>query len=187
MPNRPSEITWEVMVDWDSTDWSAEPDFSEDIDDISDDVIYDGWFRGKNLEEGNAPAGTFDLRIKPGLHEKYSLYNSSSPLYGKIRPWLPIRIRAIHNSITYAVFRGFISSLKVNPRPDKQQSYMYITDGSDLLARQLVTQDFNNREKMSDGDAVGKVLDAAGWSATQRDVDNDGGDDLVNYPQTGVY
>lgn len=186
MPDRPSEIEWEVMVDWDATDWAADPDFSEDIDDISEDVNFNGWQRGKDTEEGNAPSGIHEIRIKAGLHAKYSIYNTSSPLYGKIRPWLPIRIRAIHDENTYPVFKGFISSIKVDPHPDKQEVYFYVTDGTDLLARQLITQDYDNREQMSDGEAINKVLDAAGWSSTQRDIDTSGGD-ILNYPLTGVY
>jgi hypothetical protein len=187
MPNRPSEITWEVMVDWDAINWAAEPDFSEDIDDISDDVNFNGWTRGKEIEEGNAPSGTHEIKLKAGLCDKYSIYNVSSPLHDKIRPWLPIRIRAIHDSITYPVFAGFISSIKVDPSPDKQAVYIYITDGTDLIARQLITQDFDTREQMSDGEAIGKILDAAGWSLTRRNLDTNGGDDLLNYPQTGEY
>jgi hypothetical protein len=175
------------MVDWDATDWAATPDFSDAIDDISEDVNFNGWTRGEDTDEGNSPAGTHTLHLKPGLHAKYSLYNAGGELYGKLRPWLPIRIRATHNSVTYTVFTGYIDSIKVNPSPGVQSVEITVTDGADLLARQLITQDYDNRESMSDGDAVNAILDAAGWSSTQRNIDTDGGDDLLNYPQTGVY
>jgi hypothetical protein len=187
MPDRPSEITWEVMVDWNATDWTATPDFSQAIDDISEDVNFNGWTRGEDTDAGNSPAGTHTLRLKPGLHAKYSLYNAASTLYGLIRPWLPVRIRAIHNLTTYAIFAGFIDEVAVDPAPDRQSVTITITDGADLLARQLITQDFDTRTSMSDGAAIGKVLDAAGWSSSQRNIDTDGGADLLNYPETGVY
>ena len=185
--DRPSEITWEVMVDWDATDWAVTPDFTQAIDDISADINFSGWQRGKNTEEGNAPAGTHEIKLTPGLHQKYSIYYVPSPLHNKIRPWLPIRIRAMHDGNTYNVFSGFISSIKVDPHPSKQMVYIYVTDGSDLMARQLITQDYDTRTQMSDGEAVERVLDSAGWDPLKRNIDIDGGGDLLQYPQTGEY
>ena len=180
------EIIYEVYVDWDGTDWQATPDFSQAIDDISDDVAYIDISRGKEREEGNAPASFMQVKIKAGLHEKYSLYNASGVLYGKIRPWLVIKVIATHSVIEYPLFYGFISSIKVNPLPSKQEVIIYATDGMDLLARQLISQDYENRTVMTDGAAVGLVADAAGWSAAKRDIDIDGGD-ILNYPITGAY
>ena len=182
-----STINYEVMVDWDGTDWAGVPDFSEDIDDISADVAYIDWSRGKDDEEGNAPASTLQVQMRYGLHSKYSLYNAASPLYGKIRPWLIIRVRAIHTATAHPVFFGFISSIKVNPHPSKQEVIFYVTDGIDLLARQLITQDYESKSKMSDGEAVESVLNVAGWSANRRDIDITGGADLLNYPDSYVY
>ena len=180
------EITYEVYVDWDGTDWQATPDFSEGIDDISNDVSYIDISRGKEREEGNAPASFMQVKMKSGLHAKYSLYNTGSVLYGKIRPWLVIRARAVHSAVTYPIFFGFISSIKVNPHLNKQSVTIYATDGMDVLARQLITQDYEDRTVMTDGAAVGLVADAAGWSATKRDIDVDGGD-ILNYPAIGRY
>jgi len=185
--SEPSNIYYEVMVDWNATDWAAAPDFSEEIDDISLDVQdIPSDFRGTNKESGNAPAATFEIKLIPGLIDKYSPFSTSSPLYGLIRPWLPIRIRAIYLEITYDVFTGFISRIHINPDPDVEEVYFYITDGSDLLARQKVAQDFDTRTQMSDGEAVGKLLDAGGWSADKRILDTSGGQTL-NYPLVGAY
>lgn len=193
MPNRPSPITYEVMVDWDGTDWKVDPDFSEAIDDISDDVAYINTTRGKDSEEGNAPAATLQIKMKAGLCSKYSPFNVASVLWDagvgatRIRPWLIVRIIATHLTIPYAVYFGFLSSIKIDPRPDKQQVTLYVTDGTDLLARQIITQDYDNKTEMSDGDAIDKVLDAAGWSATRRALDTSGGTDLLKYPETYQY
>jgi len=53
----------------------------------------------------------------------------------------------------------------------------------DLLARNMVTQDGNNRTTMSDGQAVDRVLDAAGWPTGKRTIDTSGSR-IVKYPLT---
>lgn len=184
-------ITYEVCVDWDATNWAVEPDFSEAYDTISGDVDADGinfvgWMRGKEREEGNAPAATLQIRMIPGLCQKYSPY-TTGVLAGKIRPWLPVRVRASHNSIWYSCFAGFIAKMSIDPDPDIQSVIFYCTDGIDLLARQKVTQDSSSKTICSDGDATDKVLDAAGWSKIRRRIDKRGGDDLLAYPATHPY
>ena len=179
-------VVHEIMIDWDATDWAADPTFSDD-DDISDDVLDMRIVRGKETEEGNAPAATLELRIRPDLVLKYSPFNAAGPLYERIRPWLPVRVRTVHDGTTYPVYFGFISSIQIDPSGDNPSVSLYCTDGTDLLARQMITQDWDNRTPMSDGAAIGLIADAAGWSATRRDIDTDGGADLLNYPGIQVY
>lgn len=183
------DVTYEVCVDWDAVDWSATPDFSESYDVVStvDGVEFVRWVRGKEREEGNAPAATIEVRLKSGLCSKYSPFTSNPDLRGKIRPWLPIRVRAYHNSVYTVVYTGFISRINYNPHPDVQSVTFYCTDGMDLLARQIIAQDVTNRELCSDGEAIGKILDASGWSPSKRSLDVDGGDDFVSYPACTSY
>lgn len=185
------DITYEICVDWDATNWAEEPDFSEAYDKISGDVAADGvdfvgWMRGKEREEGNAPAATLQVRMVAGLCQKYSPY-TTGVLAGKIRPWLPIRVRAYHDGTWYPCFFGFIDKISINPHPDIQSVILYCTDGIDLLARQKVTQDPTNKTICSDGDATEKILDAAGWPTARRKIDKSGGDDLLGYPNTHPY
>ena len=182
----PSDIVYEIMVDWDMTDWAAEPDFSEAIDDISDDVSMVSWVRGEDREEGNSPASTLELKIIPSQYKKYSPYNAAGVLYGKLLPWRIVRIRAVHNAVTYNVFFGFISKIKVDPDPENPGAYIYCTDGLDLLARNVITQNYETRTTESDGAAVGQVLDVAGWPASRRDLDTDGGE-IFQYPELGEF
>ena len=184
-------MTFEVCVDWDAEDWAADPDFSEDYDNISDDIDTGGivglsWQRGKQREEGNAPAATLDVNIRRGLCEKYSPF-TTGVLAGKIRPWLPIRVRAYHSDAYIAEYFGFIEKISINPALSVQSVTFYCTDGTDLLARQEITQDPANRELCSDGDAIEKILNAAGWSTTRRSIDKDGGSEFLGYPSTTPY
>lgn len=184
-------IIFELCVDWDAVDWAADPDFSEDYDNISGDVDADGfaylsWQRGKEKEEGNAPAGTLEVRLKQGLVEKYSPF-TDGVLAGKVRPWLPVRLRVFRNSIYVPVYAGFISSIRIDPLIGFETVLLYCTDGTDLLARQIETQDPANRTIMSDGVAIGRILDAAGWSVSRRNIDLDGGDSLLGFPATTEF
>jgi hypothetical protein len=164
-------IAWEVFVDWDMTDWSAVPDFAQAEDDISADVETVGVIRGKDTEAGNIPAGTFEIRLRNdlALALKYSPVNASSPLVGRLKPWRRVRIRALYNGVYYPVFAGFIAKyhLKVNAKTLDTSVILYCTDGIDLLARQQITEDWDNRVDLSEGEAVGAILDAAGWGANR--------------------
>lgn len=185
-------INYGIFIDWDAVDWSAEPDFAEDYDQISGDVDTDGVnfvgsTRGKQRKEGNAPAATCEIRLKPGLCAKYSPFTTDADLQGKVRPWLPVLVMTYHDEVYTTVFTGFIARIHYNPHPDMQSVIFYCTDGMDLLARQMIAQDPTDRELCSDGDAIDKILDAAGWSQTRRDIDKDGGDDFVSYPMCYPY
>jgi len=185
-------VTFEVCVDFDATDWTATPDFSESYDDITGDVDTNGivglaWDRGEQKEEGNSPAATCIIHLRRGLCDKYSPFTDDANLTGKIRPWLPIRVRAYHLAAYSVQFTGFIARISIDPALAVQSVAFYCTDGTDLLARQLISQDPTDKEVCSDGEAAHKILDAAGWPRSKRSIDLDGGDDLLDYPASTVY
>ena len=174
-------ITYSFHVDWDATDWRDTPDFSEAIDDITDYVESFYIDRGKNQEQGNNQAGTLDVTLD-NEDKRFTPTYAAGDLFGKVRPWLPIRVRAIIGVNTETVYTGFISKIKVDPHLDVQKAWLYCTDGMDLLARNMVTQSNEDRTEMSDGEAVDRVLSAAGWPIAKRSIDTDGGN--VKYPLT---
>lgn len=180
-------VIYEFMVDWDSSLWSATPNFSEAIDNITRFVKMPYYLeRGENTELGNCVSGTLDI-ILNNEDNRFSPFNTSSPLYGKIRPWLPIRLRAtVTGGSPLVMYYGFISSIKINPHLDIAEAYLYATDGIDLLARSLVTADNEDRSLMTAGEAVAFLLDAAGWSQSLRDIDTDDGA-IVQYPAISEY
>lgn len=181
-------IVYEIMVDWDATDWRATPDFSEAIDDISAYVKNNSIYvdRGKKVEDGNIPAGTVDLTLD-NSDKRFSPPYTAGPLFGKIRPWLPIRMRAsISGGAFLTFYTGFISRISVNPHLSVLEAYLYCTDGSDLLARNMISLDKGERSTITDGAAVGYLLDGAGWPASKRSIDTDT-PAIVNYPQTTEY
>lgn len=180
-----ADLIYEVKVDWDMTNWADDPDFSEGIDDISSYVKSVSFSKGKDKELGNAPASTVEIVLK-NEDGRFSPPNVGSPLYGKLLPWRVIRVRIQHNTIWYNRFFGFISRYRIEPHPERQVAYIYATDGMDLLARQIITQDDDDKTSLTDGAAIGRVLDAAGWSSSRRDIDTDGGE-ITEYPACYVF
>lgn len=174
-------MTYEVHVDWDAVDWRDTPDFSEGIDDISAYVKYISTDRGKKVEQGNIPAGIIDIALRND-DKRFSPPYAASPLFGKMRPWLPVRVRAtVTGGGAIVFYTGFISRISVDPHIDVQVAHLYCTDGSDLLARNLVTHNKEERVLDTDGAAIDHVLDAAGWPTNKRNIDVDT-DEIVNYP-----
>lgn len=179
-------ITYEFHIDWDATDWMVAPDFSEAIDNITKFVKDHYIDRGKDVELGNTPAGTLDLTLN-NEDKRFSPTYAPSPLFGKMRPWLPVRVQGtITGGAAIILYTGFISKISVNPHLEVQEAYLYCTDGMDLLARNMVSVNKGDRSMVTDGAAVGRVLDGAGWPAAKRSIDIDTGA-IVNYPQTTEY
>lgn len=178
-------VTYEFKVDWDATDWTATPDFTQAIDDITSYVISFSIDRGKKVELGNSPAGIADITLDNSSKRFSPPY--AGPLSGKMRPWLPVRIRAtVTGGSALVIYTGFISRISVNPNISVQKVYLYCTDGMDLLARNMVTTNKDDRDATSDGGAIDKLLNAAGWSASKRSLDTDGGD-FLDYPSVTEY
>lgn len=176
---------YQIMIDWDATHWSNVPTFEGD-DDISEDVAYHDVSRGKEKEEGNAPASYCQIKMKAGLCEKYSPYKNA-----RLRIWLPVRVRARHpgdpmGTYPHPVFFGYLSAVRINPNPNRQTVSLYVTDGLDLLARQVLRQNYNRRDKMNPGGAITRIANAAGWPTSRRQIDTSEGS-ILEYPRTGSH
>ena len=178
-------MTLEFCVDWDAALWADTPDFTGTYDDISSYVMSYAVVRGQKTELGNTPAGTMELVLNnsSGI---FSAVNTAGDLYGLIRPWLPVRFRAVVGVTTYPVYTGFLSRLTCYAHRTRQTAVMYCTDGMDLLARNMVVQNENDRTEATDGAAIEALLNAAGWSASKRSIDTSGGN-ITKYPVTVEY
>jgi hypothetical protein len=178
--------TYSVKVDWDCADWSGAFDFSQAIDDITDYVIPPIKIaRTSSPGDWVYPAATMEIKLNNESGRFYPTLNTS-PLFGKIRIWLPVQVIMTHLTIPYTTFTGFICRFSANPLKGNQEIYLYVTDAMDVLAKQIIIQDMDNKTTMTDGEAVIEVLNAAGWSAARRTIDLTGGD-IITMPDTFAF
>lgn len=196
-------IQYGVYIDWEADNWAGTHDFSQEYDDITSDVKTLSWGRGKQREAGNAPAATLEIGIKSAVFNEGTEVMKYSPFSGMIpgmymRPWLPVKVVALgikdflNETVddfteVIPIYYGYVSSIRVNPHPSILSASFYCTDGTDLLARQIITQNPANKEICDDGRAVEKILDAAGWNLNRRRIDRSGGNDLLAYPACHPY
>jgi len=171
-------ITYTLMAFWDTLDWTNPTSGADD--DITSDVKWWRVRRGKDKELGNVTAGTLEFALK-NADKKYTPCYTAGALYGRLRPWIPVTLTADHDGNTYTVYTGYISRISVYPSLSKQEAVIRCTDGMDLLARNMVTLDKDDRTAQNEGTALDALLTQAGWPAALRDLDVDSGDS-IDYP-----
>ncbi len=178
-------MSYKLYIDWEATNWTDTPDFSQGIDDVSGYLKWLSFKRGVQTERGNVPAGTLQVRLRNN-DGRFSPPNAASPLFGLMRPWLPVKLDKVVGASTYTCYTGFISRIHVDPHIDRAICTLYCTDGMDLLARQVARQQNNERTQGTDGAAIDELLNVGGWSSSCRSIDTDGGA-LVARPKTMVF
>lgn len=144
-------------------------DFFGGEDDISGAVFNFKIDRGRDKawELGRGRAAVAEILVD-NVSKKYSPENSSSPIYGNIKPNRSVEIKATSGS-TYSLFAGFIRDFRVDPAQNKRTVLFYCEDGMSRLRNQKIyTQVY---EDILTGTAIGHVLDAAGWPAGKRSID----------------
>jgi hypothetical protein len=111
---------------------------------------------------------------------------STNPLYGKIKPALPVRIaRTItglpdpysdtygdpydSNGATFTLFIGHTDANPINPDPSSKSVSVSLVDRlADSRGQTISTQLYSG---VRTGEAIGHILDACGVSADERDLD----------------
>jgi hypothetical protein len=183
-----NKLTYSVMIDWDCTDWAADPQFTTDTTGMRDVTSYVKppirISRGSKPEDWVYPAATLELKLNNTSGVFYPTL-ATGALYALIRLWLPIKIVATHLLIDYPLYYGYICGYAASPLNSNQDIYIYATDGMDVLAKQIVIQNMDSKLAMSDGAAIIAVLDAAGWG-TRRIIDLTG-EDIIRMPETFAY
>ena len=178
-----------LYIDWDCTNWAGSHDFSQSYDDISADVTKIRISRTFDRQNLTYPAATLEITLK-NENGQYYPTNQSSPLYPKIRIWLPVKLQIAWTHLvsgtpqtdTYDRYYGYLNRILCYPKKTGYV-YFYATDGSDLLGKSIVVQNMDSTTILTDGAAIGTVLNAAGWNADRRNIDLSGGD-ITNWPDT---
>jgi len=177
--------TYKVMVDWTCTDFAGVHDFTtggEPTRDITNDVKHLRISRGKDKDSNTYPAATLEMVLE-NSSAKYYPTATTGEYVGHVRLWLPVKVEAVYATVTYPLYYGYINRITAYPIKSKQEIYFYATDGIDLLAKTIVTQDMDHKVVKDDGLATEDVLTAAGWNTDRQLIDHDGGD-ITNFPNT---
>jgi hypothetical protein len=170
--------TYQVYVDWDCADFAGVHDFTTAIDDISVDVKHLRISRGKDKDSNTYPAATLEMVLE-NSSGKYYPTATAGTLVGKVRLWLPVKVEATYATVVYPLYYGYINRITAYPIKSKQDIYFYATDGIDLLAKTIVTQDMDHKVVMNDGEATSSVLNAASWKTAPIACTFEADDDTV--------
>ena len=100
---------------------------------------------------------------------RFTPENTSGPYSPNVRVMTPIRIQAVHNAVTYDLFRGFVEAwpLVVAVQTDNVVPAKCI-DAFRLLAS--FEDDWTEAADRS-GNRIDAILDTVGWPAGWRDID----------------
>lgn len=129
--------------------------------------------RGRNQLRQYAPpmAGSAEATLD-NYSKDYSPDYSSSPLYGSLRPGLPVRFDTVHNAVTYRRFTGVLDDLPQHPEIDVKTvdlpclgTLSRLTGEDDLTVSTALYQNIRTDQ------AIGYLLDAIGWPAADRVLD----------------
>jgi len=154
-------------------DWNGDGDFFDANEDISQYVLSSSWQYGcQNGPPEHAAAGSCSLKLD-NSSSIFSSFNPASPLYGKIRPGLAIRITmTIPGGSTVTMFQGYMQSLVPTVGDLVSVSTADLT-GYGVLAQFGDDSDIEVplQENITTGAAIGLLLDQAGISAGNRALD----------------
>jgi hypothetical protein len=156
---------YHVYVDWTCSDFAGVHDFTtagEPTRDITNDVKHLRISRGKDKDSNTYPAATLEMVLE-NSSGKYYPTATSGEYVGHVRLWLPVKVTAVYATVTYPLYYGYINRITAYPIKSKQEIYFYATDGIDLLAKTIVTQDMDHKVVINDGEATSSVLNAASW------------------------
>lgn len=153
--------------------------FSGTNDNVSTEVEEFKIERGKDSYLDQVQSGKATIVLKD-LNGKYNPKNPSSVLAGKLIPMRPVRIQATYNSITYGLFWGFVRNIEYDA-----ENYQATIEAEDLFMwMSRVRPVIASTGQTTTGAAIGKILDAVGWTdATLRSLST--GDTIPDFSADG--
>jgi hypothetical protein len=129
--------------------------------------------RGRTANSDVFQTGTLSLRIID-QNGYFNPMNPASPYYNLLTPMRKVQITATYLGSTYPIFAGYITSYNTStPRDVGDVVYTTIqaVDGFRLAQNAQISTVTGAVAGESTGTRIGRILDAIGWPASQRDVD----------------
>ena len=164
-----SPSPFRVEVDWDKDGDFLDP--GEDVTALVRPLVAPVAAQyGRDQSTALAPSvsgqGSFTLDNRD---RRFSPRNKTSPLYGKVKPARPVRITRELGGTSYVLFRGFTDDTPINPDLNSRTVNVTLVDALAVLRGQNISTAVHSG--LRTGEAIGLVLDAAGWPANLRDLD----------------
>lgn len=160
--------TYSVYVDWNN-----DGDFSDTGEDVSARTLERTTLTiryGRDQARALAPISPGEAELELDNRSRdYSPENSSSPLVDNVLPGRPVYVKATLSAVDYPMFRGHLDDYNVMPNISDRTVRFSCLDPLAKLRGVRVTTELHN--SVSTGEAVGILLDAAGWDPALRDLD----------------
>jgi hypothetical protein len=141
--------------------------------DVSDVVDSIKTVRGRSANADNFQTGNMSLRIID-QNGYFNPMNPASPYYNLLTPMRKVQITASYGTKTSPIFAGYITSYSTTtPKDVGDVVYTTITavDGFRLAYNAQISTVATTPAGQTTGTRIGKLLDAIGWPASQRDID----------------
>lgn len=155
------EIVWECLIDWDG-------DGVLETDEAARMVHPFHCERGRldEFEDLKAGKATITLRNHDG---RFSPRNASGPLYGNLKPFRRCQVRATVAGTTYNVLTGRIGDIQeLGGKHGGKRAKVTVLDGLAYLQANECSVALQENKRIDE--LVGAVLDAVGWPAAERDL-----------------
>lgn len=160
--------TYEVLVDW-----SNNGNFIGPFDNITADVRKMQWRMGRDFASevtGKSIAGSARISLD-NYEDKYSPFNTGSPITTNIVPGRPVRITMEVSSTKVTVWQGFLQNIIPRPAVTKRQARAELTATGPLGFINEGDANIPVQTDITTDIAIGLILDDANWPAGQRNLD----------------
>lgn len=153
-----------------AVDWDKNSNYTTVGDDVTDRVrgtvqVQFGRDQDTSLTPMTTGRGSLNL---DNSSRAYSPRNTSSPLFGKVKPARPVKITRTVGATTYTIFSGHTDDSPINPDVDSKQVSLSLVDTlADFKGQTISTQLYQG---LRTGAAIDAILTAAGWTGG-RDLD----------------
>jgi len=164
-------------------DWNGDNDFSDTGEDVTSRTLSVEWRRGNDYASqlvGKAVAGSLVAELNNESGD-YSTFNTSSPLAGNLVPGRKVKLTGNDGSTTTTLWAGFLDSIEPIPSvAGANKARLKAIGPFGFLNKFEVSTAMLGNKKA--GELVGAVLDVAGWSEDDRDLDTG----IVTFPRFWV-
>lgn len=160
-------ITWQLLLDWDD-----EGTYGYDETAYLASVSID---RGRDNEFAEMRVGKLTFTLD-NESRRFDPWNVSSPLYGKIKPGIGVRLSLTYDGVTYRLFTGQIEDWRDTGELGQRAVQATAYDGWRYLKASECSIGLQEGKRVDE--LIALVLDAVGWPSDMRDLQQG---DVVQY------